>query len=103
MLEHNNTDFLKMQEEQVSKELDCKFSRHKKDSFILSDSYSRLGYDSRAIRVAECGSFLEFALFPEQDTKAKTYQDRVIVLLERILKKLDGFDCLCEPDMDDEP
>lgn len=73
MQKHNNTDFLKMQEEQVSKELDCKFSRHKKDSAILSDSYSRLGYDSRSIRVSECGSFLEFALFPEQDTKAKLH------------------------------
>lgn len=35
--------------------------------------------------------------------KQETYQDRVIELLERISKKLDGFDCLCEPDMDDEP
>lgn len=33
----------------------------------------------------------------------KTFQDRVIDLLERILKKLDGFDCLCDPDIDDEP
>lgn len=73
MQKHNNTDFLKAQEEQVSKELDCKFLRHKKDSAILSDSYSRLGFDSRSVRVADCGSFLEFALFPEQDTKAKLH------------------------------
>lgn len=38
----------------------------------------------------------------EQANKTQeTYQDRVIELLEQILKKLNGFDCLCEPDLDD--
>lgn len=51
VLEVCNTDF----------EVDKKFKPKKQASVLLSDSYKRLGLDSKSQRVADCGSFLDFA------------------------------------------
>lgn len=42
-------------------ELDTKFTPKRLSSLLLSASYSRLGEASKAQRVADCGTFLEFA------------------------------------------
>ena len=42
-------------------ELQEKFVPKKLQSELLAQSYSRIGYDSKAFRVADCGTFLEFA------------------------------------------
>ena len=39
-----------------------KFTPKKQASELLSASYYRLGYESKAERVSSCGTFLEFAL-----------------------------------------
>lgn len=41
-------------------EIDTKFAPKKKKSLQLVDSYLRLGYNSKASRVNDCGSFLEY-------------------------------------------
>lgn len=48
--------------EELKEELLEKFSPRRENSELLSQSYDRLGYDSRAERVNECGTFLEFRL-----------------------------------------
>ena len=62
-------------------------------------------YVLRRIMMMKSNQFMDVLTQAAEQTskKQETYQDRVIDLLERILKKLDGFDFLCEPDMDDEP
>lgn len=42
-------------------ELDTKFAPKRLSSLLLSASYGRLGESSKAQRVADCGTFLEFA------------------------------------------
>lgn len=42
-------------------ELDTKFTPKRLSSLLLSASYGRLGESSKAQRVADCGTFLEFA------------------------------------------
>lgn len=42
-------------------EIKEKFEPKKLQSELLAQSYSRIGYDNKAYRVAECGTFLEFA------------------------------------------
>ena len=42
-------------------EITKKFIPKKNNSLLLSDSYIRLGLESKAHRVSECGSYLEFA------------------------------------------
>lgn len=44
-----------------TRELQERFSPKHSDGLTLSECYSRLGYYVRAERVAQCGSFLEFA------------------------------------------
>ena len=43
------------------KEIEAKFVPKRKQSELLSASFSRLDMDSRSRRVSECGTFLEFA------------------------------------------
>lgn len=42
-------------------EIDSKFVPKRKKSVLLSHSYTRIGYDSKASRVASCGTELSFA------------------------------------------
>lgn len=42
-----------------------KFEPKKKDSELLSEVYKELGFDSKAMRVHGCGTFLEYAITPE--------------------------------------
>ena len=42
-------------------EIDSKFAPKRKKSVLLSESYIRIGYDSKASRVASCGTELSFA------------------------------------------
>lgn len=42
-------------------EISKKFSPKKNNAVLLSQSYLRLGLESKSFRVSECGSFLEFA------------------------------------------
>ena len=41
-------------------EIDSKFAPKRKKSVLLSESYTRIGYDSKASRVASCGTELSF-------------------------------------------
>lgn len=52
-------DTLKMH--QTVHEIDSKFAPKRKKSILLSESYTRIGYDSKASRVSSCGTELEFA------------------------------------------
>lgn len=45
----------------INREIEKKFLPKKKSTFPLSRSYQRIGEDKRALRVLECGTFLEFA------------------------------------------
>ena len=42
-------------------EIDSKFAPKRKKSVLLAESYTRIGYDSKASRVASCGTELSFA------------------------------------------
>ena len=42
-------------------EIEQKFTPKHKKSLSLSDIYNRVGYDKKAVRVRECGSYLEFS------------------------------------------
>ena len=46
---------------QTVNEIDSKFTPKRKRSILLSESYNRIGYESKASRVASCGTELEFA------------------------------------------
>lgn len=46
----------------LQEEISGKFAPKKKKSLILADTYSEMGYDSKASRVADCGTYLEFAV-----------------------------------------
>lgn len=46
---------------QTVNEIDSKFAPKRKRSILLSESYNRIGYESKAGRVASCGTELEFA------------------------------------------
>ena len=46
---------------QTVNEIDSKFTPKRKRSILLSESYNRIGYDSKSSRVASCGTELEFA------------------------------------------
>ena len=62
-------------------EVSQKFTPKKQASELLSASYNRLGYESKAERVSSCGTFLEFALQQSSDTwhlrKANFCRDRL--------------------------
>lgn len=45
----------------IDSEIKDKFTPKKKLSLTLSDSYERLGFNSKSLRVADCGSYLEFS------------------------------------------
>lgn len=55
----------------VQIELESKFEPKKKQSLLLSESYMRLGYEHKALKVADCGTFLEFAKYAVQSGGAK--------------------------------
>ena len=59
---HNYSDILSC----LQDELDEKFSAKKKQSSVLGVVYQDLGLDNRAIRVFDCGSFLEFHVTPDE-------------------------------------
>lgn len=46
---------------QTVNEIDSKFTPKRKRSVLLSESYTRIGYESKASRVSSCGTELEFA------------------------------------------
>lgn len=58
-------EFLNCQSSVVSSEVDCRFLPKKHDSQLLSFVYDYLGLSSRAFRVSNCGSFLEFGVFKD--------------------------------------
>lgn len=45
---------------ELQDEVSSKFVSKKEDTFLLSDVYSSLGFDSRSCRVSDCGTFLEY-------------------------------------------
>lgn len=49
-----------MIEKKLQDEIEKKFAPKKNSSLVLSDVYRYLGFDSRFLRVSDCGSFLEF-------------------------------------------
>lgn len=55
-----STDCAESQQTPVS-EIKEKFEPKKKQSILLSESYNRIGYENKAFRVSECGTFLEFS------------------------------------------
>lgn len=57
---HYNSVAAKLQDE-----VDAKFVPKKKDALLLADVYDCLGLHGRMARVAECGSFLEYHVTPE--------------------------------------
>ena len=64
--DYDSMDSLELQlsefsNEKTDSELQEKFVPKKKKSFILADCYKRLGFETKADKVRECGSFLEFA------------------------------------------
>lgn len=50
-----NSDYIE------SAEIEKKFTPKRKCSELLSSSYKRIGFESKASRVSDCGTFLEFA------------------------------------------
>lgn len=59
-MEYDTTNLVECQDT-PEQELQEKFVPKKLQSELLAQSYSRIGYDSKAFRVADCGTFLEFA------------------------------------------
>ena len=55
--------------QKIENEVNDKFTLHKKDSELLVDSYVRLGFDRKADLVANCASYLEFALYQDETIK----------------------------------
>lgn len=49
-------------------EIDAKFTPKRKRSILLSESYDRIGFESKASRVADCGTSLEFAYTIDPDS-----------------------------------
>jgi plasmid rolling circle replication initiator protein Rep len=67
-----------------------KFSPKKVFSTMLARSYARLGYENKAFRVSECGSFLEFAVQGEKSVRksVKNATNLVVDTVEYNAKKL---------------
>ncbi len=61
VIERNETD------EALKQEISDKFTPKRESSELLSASYARLGYDGKASRVLDCGTFLEFRLYDGVD------------------------------------
>lgn len=59
-MNYNNTENEKSQDVILDNELQAKFTPKRKASEILAQSYERIGYENKAQRVAECGTWLEF-------------------------------------------
>lgn len=59
-MNNNNTEIEKSQDVKLDKELKTKFAPKRHDSELLARSYKRLGYENKALRVNECGTWLEF-------------------------------------------
>lgn len=64
-----STDQFSRAEEDLQEHIDRKIFPKKEKSSMLADTYHRLGYKDRAIRVSECGSFLQFALLSDCSRK----------------------------------
>lgn len=70
MQDDNNTKSVDCKEpETIRKELDDKFKPKKEQGLLLSDSYRRLELDKRAVKVMECGTFLEWRLYENGDQR----------------------------------
>lgn len=67
--ENNIISDLSRQEDNIYSELENRFAPKKQKSEYLSLIYESLGFSSRAVRVSECGSFLEFGAFPDGSHK----------------------------------
>ena len=65
--------------EELQEHVDKKIVPKKERSSMLADTYFRLGYDKRAYRVSDCGSFLEFRLSDSgrKLTRANFCRDRL--------------------------
>lgn len=48
------------QDENLAKEIEIKFTSKRLASEVLSQSYERIGYENKAQRVSDCGTWLEF-------------------------------------------
>lgn len=59
-MDYNITEHDICQDTKLDKELQEKFTPKRQASVLLAQSYSRLGYDTKADRVGECGTWLEF-------------------------------------------
>ena len=56
----------------LDNELKNKFGFKKEYSLSLAQSYDRLGYEKKAKRVGDCGSFLEFGLYDDDSVHLHT-------------------------------
>jgi len=52
--------------QQADQEIIRKFEPKKQLSLIISSAYNYLGYDKKAINVAECGTFLEYHIYSDK-------------------------------------
>lgn len=70
MQDNNNTESDPCKEYEVlQKELAERFQPKKQKSLLLSESYNRLNLNSRAYRVQECGTYLEFRAYQNGDQR----------------------------------
>lgn len=60
MYNYNNTELEESQDVKLDIELNEKFTPKRKSAELLAQSYERIGYESKAQRVSECGTWLEF-------------------------------------------
>ena len=59
-MNNNITEVEKCQDEFLDNEIKSKFTSKRLASELLAQSYERVGYDTKAQRVGDCGTFLEF-------------------------------------------
>lgn len=59
-MDNCNTKLEKCQEDKLYNELTEKFTPKRQSAELLAQSYERIGYENKAQRVSECGTWLEF-------------------------------------------
>lgn len=64
-LQQNDNTF-NISRQQANEEIIKKFEPKKQLNLIISTAYNHLGYDKKAINVAECGTFLEYHIYSDK-------------------------------------
>ena len=59
-MDYNNTELQKSQDVKLDNEIKEKFTPKREASELLAQSYERIGYENKAERVSDCGTWLEF-------------------------------------------